>query len=482
MFKKVSVLAFGIVISSLAAPSVMRMPYVAGQFYPASAETLKNDIVGYLAKVNLPSDPLPPKILGMITPHAGYQYSGPTAAYDYKILQGLPVETIVIIGPYHRDNFPGVSIWTQGAWRTPLGDVLIDEDLATKIQNESGDFMYDSAIHKLEHSLETQVPFIQVVAQNAKRDAKIVPILISDVKYAKSLAKALHKHLAGRPALVLASTDLSHYHPEETAQKIDERTIKTFQTLSPDAFREAYQKGEIELCGAAAVLTLLELTQAQGGGEFVNLHYANSGAESRDFTNVVGYNASLTGQSDKFSAAQGDILLSIARDSLEAYLRNLDSPKFQIEDPVLTQKRAVFVTLRSKTGELRGCIGRFEAQEPLYQAVQHMAIEAATLDSRFSPLVQSEMQGLSIEISILDEPVIVKSANDIRFGAHGVILTQGGNSGVFLPDVAKEFKTKEDFLSELCSQKANLPQNCWLSPETQIKVFTVHSIERKKIF
>ncbi len=412
----------------------------------------------------------------MIVPHAGYQYSGQTAAYAYHILKNQKVDVIVMIGPYHESQFPGVSIWTEGVWHTPLGEVPIDETLAKRIQNESEYFRYDPHLHISEHSLEVQLPFIQVVGGGAK----IVPILISDIQFAKPLARALYKHLQGQSALVIASTDLSHYHPDTIAQDIDRKTQGAFQKLSPDEFRDAYEKGEIELCGASAVLTLLEFSRLMGEPGFINLHYANSGVQNRDLSNVVGYNASLITISDKIPPEQSEILLNFAKDTLFAYLTNKTMPTFLIEDPLLKEKRAVFVTLRDKAGNLRGCIGRFEAEEPLYQAVQNMSIEAATKDSRFPPLSLNELKGLSIEISVLDTPVPVKSAQEIVYGTHGVMVSQGKRSGVFLPDVSKEFPTKEEFLSELCSQKADLPRNCWQNPQTQIKVFTTQTIEEKK--
>ncbi|MBX9804745.1 MAG: AmmeMemoRadiSam system protein B [Alphaproteobacteria bacterium] len=453
-----------------------RYPAVAGQFYPASPLTLKKDIDQYLASVPEAKQPRDAKIIGMIVPHAGYDFSGQTAAYAYSILKNHPVEVIVIIGPYHANEFPGVSIWAQGSWRTPLGEIAIDENLAKSIRSESPDFFYDAQIHTLEHSLEVQIPFIQVVANGAK----IVPILISDMAYAKPLAQALYKHLQGRSAYVIASTDLSHYHPDPTARVIDQKTQNIFQKLSPSDFRQAYQKKEIELCGAAAVLTLLELGELYGHLEFTNLHYENSGNHIQDKSNVVGYNASLISLSDKISRENGDMLLNFARDTLVAYLSKRTIPSFQVVDPILLQNRAVFVTLRDRLGNLRGCIGRYVAEEPLYKAVQNMSIEAATQDSRFLPLSLQELDGLSIEISVLDTPVDLRSANEIIFGSHGVIVSQGRKSGVFLPEVAQEFATKEQFLSELCHQKADLPGNCWQNPQTRIQVFTTQTIDHKK--
>jgi len=278
MFHKIRVMmAMGAIL--LCVPSFasfqasIRFPAVSGQFYPASAATLRKDIERYLSNV-APKEPFSPsKIIGLIVPHAGYPYSGQTAAHAYHVLKNHPVDVVVLVGPYHGDLFPGVSIWADRAWRTPLGDVAVKEDLARHIQQESPDFLYDRQIHVLEHSLEVQLPFIQVVAKGAK----VVPILISDTRYAKALAKALHKHLDGRSALVVASTDLSHYHSGPVARDIDQKTQDAFQKLSPDFFEKAYRSGGIELCGAAAVLTLLELAQLYGQGELGRLHYATSG-------------------------------------------------------------------------------------------------------------------------------------------------------------------------------------------------------------
>jgi len=469
---KILLMVIGLFLNCQAHTKVIRFPALAGQFYPASPEILKKNIDQYLLNAKEKTAPSPLKIIGMIVPHAGYQYSGQTAAFAYDSLKNQKFDVIVIIGPYHESQFPGVSIWAEGVWRTPLGEVSIDETLARNLQNESKDFQYSSHIHTSEHSLEVQLPFIQVVGGGAK----IVPILISDIRFAEPLAKALYKHLQGRSALVVASTDLSHYHPDTIAQNIDRRTQDIIQTLSPETFRQAYTKGEIELCGAPGVLTLLEFSQLVGKTVLINLQYANSGAQTRDTNNVVGYNASLVAISEGISPEQSEILLNFARDTLYSYLANKTMPTFLVEDPLLKEKRAVFVTLRNKKGELRGCIGRFEAEEPLYQAVQNMSIEAATKDTRFPPLSLNELKELSIEISILSPPVTVRSVDEIIYGTHGVIVSQGKRVGVFLPDVSKDFPKKEEFLEELCFQKAGLPKNCWQNPQTQTQVFTTQSI------
>jgi len=472
---KVLFVIMGLVSGCLASPKIVRLPALAGQFYPASPEILKKIIDQYLSNAEEKMASNPSKIIGMIVPHAGYQYAGQTAAYAYSILKNHKFDVIVLIGPYHESRFLGVSIWAEGVWRTPLGEVHTDETLAKSIQNESNYFQYGSQLHITEHSLEVQLPFIQVVGGGAK----IVPILISDMRFAKPLAKALYKHLQGRSALVIASTDLSHYHPDTTARDIDKKTQEVIQKASPEAFHKAYASGEIELCGASGVLTLLEFSRLVGKPKVINLHYANSGGQTRDTNNVVGYNASLVVISDDIPLEQSEMLLNFSKDTLFAYLTNKTMPTFLVEDPLLKENRAVFVTLRNKKGDLRGCIGRLEAEEPLYQAVQNMSIEAATKDSRFPPLSLNELKGLLIEISVLSPPMPVKSTNEIVYGTHGVIVSQGKRSGVFLPDVSKDYPTKAEFLAELCFQKAGLPKNCWENPQTRIKVFTTQTIGTK---
>ncbi|MBM3468309.1 MAG: AmmeMemoRadiSam system protein B [Alphaproteobacteria bacterium] len=471
---KIFIISVGLIFGCQASQQILRLPAVVGQFYPSNKEALKKDIDLYLKKSNAPPDRAPSKIIGMIVPHAGYQYSGQTAAYAYRSLENQNFDVIVILGPYHSDSFPGVSVWAQGAWRTPLGEVSIEEALANNIRGETPDFLYDPQIHIVEHSLEVQIPFIQVVAPKAK----IVPILISDPKFAKSLARALYKHLRNRSALVIASTDLSHYHPDSIARDMDKKAQDILQKLSPEIFREAYDKKEIELCGAAAVLTLLEFANLYGHAELTPLNYANSGDRTHDKSNVVGYNASLLTLSENMSSEQKDLLLNFARDTLYAYITNKTIPTLLINDPFLKEPRAVFVTLKDKNGHLRGCIGNLEAQEPLYLAVQHMTIEAATHDARFLPVTAQELKDLSIEISILDTPVQVKNADEIIYKTHGVILSQGKRNGVFLPEVANDFSTREDFLSELCTQKAGLSRDCWKKAETQINVFTTQTFSQ----
>ncbi len=483
-------------------PDLSRHPAVAGSFYPKDKAALEKKIDNLFSRVtndkNLPSkDDLPQKLKALILPHAGYTYSGYTTAIGYQLLKErsnkLPVDTIILIGPYHQANFPGISIWTQGSWETPLGYCQIDEQLAQAIHVETPAFHYNQDIHLKEHSLEVHVPFIQRILPKAK----IVPILISDPDYAKLLAQAIAKYLAKHMnkdnIVVIASTDMSHYHPAEEAKVIDHHSLTLFEKLFSAEKTEmanlydSIKEKNVQMCGVAAVLTVFELSNLMNWDAFKFLDYRTSGDETGDNTSVVGYGSSVIFKdernadqsSQEMSPEQRQILIGLARKTIETYLSKGTLPPFETQDPNLQVKRAVFVTIRGKDGSLRGCIGRFTPEESLYKAVMNMAIEAATKDSRFSPVLFKEIQDLTFEISILSPIRTVSNPDDIVFGTHGVILSQGVNSGVFLPEVAESFPNKEEFLSELCSQKTGLERTCWKDSKTKIEVFTTsHFVER----
>ena len=219
------------------------------------------------------------------------------------------------------------------------------------------------------------------------------------------------------------------------------------------------------------------------------LYYATSGDVTGDRKSVVGYSACAlvknvapvktsvsTAKSGKlgetYTPGQRKRLLAIVRETVESVVRSARAPQVNETDPAFNEPHAVFVTLR-KNGQLRGCIGRLSAEEPLAEAVQRMAIESATKDPRFEPVREGELKDLEYEISVLSPPRRAKDAGEIELGKHGVILRQGHRSGVFLPNVVEETGwSKEEFLSELCSQKAGLATNCWRDPKTELQTFT----------
>jgi len=468
---------------ALAAEQEAREPFVAGVFYPEESAELAAKIDHFLSQAPSSGEKASRPLLGLILPHAGYVFSGQTAAYGYKLLEGRQYDTVVLIGLYHRGPILGASIWRGGPWKTPLGSVPIDTEMAEALFAEDPSFQFSQDAHLTEHSLEVELPFLQTVLKGFK----IVPILTSVPSLEKNaaLAKAVLKHSAGKKVLVIASTDMSHYYTDVEARQIDEGALGILKEGDPEAFFGAVQSKKVQFCGSAAVLTMLELAKMSGNAEIEVLRYATSADTSGDESRVVGYSAVVlykgkpespprlsAVRKEELTARERKTLLKIARQAVNTYVTEGRVPEFRVNDPALKESKAVFVTLR-KRGKLRGCVGQFSLKDPLYLAVRDTAIHSAVKDERFSPVTPEELKDLEIEISVLSTPKRVKSADNIEFGVDGVAIRQGSHSGVFLPKVATEtLWSRETFLNELCTKKAGLPAGCWEDPQTEIYTFT----------
>ncbi len=483
--------ATALVFSPLVLALEVREPQMAGSFYPANPSQLSSEIDLLLAGVSI--DPPQGDLFALIAPHAGIVYSGRVAAHGYKLLKDKEIETVVLIGPSHRIPFRGASVWQGGSWKTPLGEIPIDEGLAQAIAGESPDLQYSSEVHIPEHSLEVQLPFLQRVLENFK----IVPILVGDLSLTTSntLARALDQHVRGKKVLIVASTDMSHYHASKEAETMDQHTLDLIKSLDSVSLFSELQAGRSELCGAAAVLTLLDLLKLRGIKDIQGLKYAHSGHATGDVSRVVGYsafaiyhpsagNATRSGEAEKemqdqLNSEQKTWLLKLARNTLTTFVTQGKTVTPEAADSRLKETQAAFVTLH-KEGELRGCIGHILPVEPLYLSIRNNAISAATQDPRFPPVTSDELQDLEIEISVLEVPRRIFDVGEIVMGEHGVILKREGRSGVFLPKVATETGwTKERFLSELCSQKAGLRGDCWKDPATEVYIFGTQDFGEK---
>ncbi|MFH1460952.1 MAG: AmmeMemoRadiSam system protein A, partial [Patescibacteria group bacterium] len=265
--------------------------------------------------------------------------------------------------------------------------------------------------------------------------------------------------------------------------------IEAILTGQPDKVRETINQLEKEnipnldtcLCAQAAGEILMNIAAAQDGVKIKLLKYANSGdTETGNKAQVVGYGAiSFAWQTKsidglEFNQEQKEELLKIARQSVEQYVQERKVPSFEIADSLLNQNLGAFVTLK-KHGQLRGCIGRFEPDAPLYQVVSQMAISAAVNDTRFRPVQADELSELKYEISVLSPLRKIDDWQEMELGKHGVQIKQGSRSGVFLPQVATENNWDLDkFMGELCSQKAGLDWDCWKTGEVDIYVFTAN--------
>ena len=441
---------------------IIRRSVVAGQFYPGSSEELAQMIAHYLDEA--PSLDRP-HVRGLVCPHAGYVYSGPVAAYGYKQLSDR-YDTVILMGPSHYMAFEGASIPEYTHYETPLGLVPVSGKAA--LLREQAPFTSVEGAHTREHSLEVQLPFLQTVLT----DFEIIPIVLGVVD-PRQVASALLPFI-DENTLLIASSDLSHYHPYEEACALDLTCTQAVPCLDFEAVRRC------EACGLSAVLTLMYVAEKMGWeGELLN--YRNSGDTAGDKDRVVGYMAVAfygTDPSDTASLNEEDqaYLLHLARETLELYLEEGKIPEIDESElsEILKEERGCFVTL-NKGGMLRGCIGNLTAQDALYQGVIENAINAAVRDPRFPPVTLDELEDIEIEISVLTPPTEITygTTEELieKIRGKGVIIQSGFSRATFLPQVWEQLPRPEEFLSHLCL-KAGLPSSCWREGSITVSVYT----------
>jgi len=465
-----------------------REPAVAGAFYPDDPERLKQLISGYINNALISEARISKSdLIGFVSPHAGYLYSGPVAGYDYKLLDGRVYDTVVILGPNHRVyGFNDVAIWDKGSFKTPLGEIQIDSELANAIINEnSKKFLAYSFAHKDEHSIEVQLPFLQAVL----RDFKIVPIVMGDCsnEICRQLADAIFKNKGTKKILIVASTDLSHDMPYDKAVEMDMAALNFIVKKDIDVLTQSEQQQKISMCGFGPVLTLMYILDYFGNTEGVLLKYANSGDITGDKEGrIVGYGAVAffkEGENmDKagYTLEEKKNLLKLARDTITDYLTTGKKKEYPLLSEKFKEERGVFVTLNEHQ-ELRGCIGYIEPIKPLQEAVIDNAINSATQDPRFSSVTSKELPYIEIEISVLTPPSEIKGPENFIVGKHGIIIKKGFYSALFLPQVASEQGwTKEETLSHLCI-KAGLPPNEWQKSGMKFFIFTAEVFSEKEV-
>jgi len=458
-----------------------RIPAVAGSFYPATETALKSQVSKLFEKaVKSPET----NVAALIVPHAGYIFSGEVAASAFARLdRNSRYKNIFIIGRSHRKLFDGVSVFPNGHYITPLGEVQINEGTTAQLIEKNPFIYYDKEADQTEHSLEVQLPFLQYWLED---DFKIVPLIIGsdDSSISKKLAEAL-KPWFNEENLFVISTDFSHYPSYETAYKTDAETADAILANDGERLKRCCEKNEHSsvnhlltgLCGAAAVQTLLYLTHDNKDISFEKISYKNSGDVLQgDKNRVVGYWAiaiQRTSNLLNIKASDKAALLKIARESITSYLRNQQNSDSESEFPaIFNQEYGAFVTLK-KSGKLKGCIGRFNPNQPLFQTIKEMSISAATRDSRFEPVTIEEIDQLEIEISILTPLKKITSIDQIQPGKHGIYLKKGLNSGTFLPQVASETNwTVEEFLGHCAKDKAGIGWDGWKTAE----IFTYEAI------
>ncbi len=444
-----------------------RTAKVAGAFYPAESEVLYTTVSQLLHQHAGVVTSAAPKPRLLIVPHAGYPYSGVVAARAFREVQSRTYDGVVVVGFTHQDQFEGASVDDRESYHTPLGSIPVDVETAAWLQRQPGLSHVERAHDSSEHSLEVELPFLQV----ALGRFKLVPVLMGETTYASAehLAQALAELAKRGDYLFVFSTDLSHYHPYDEAVQRDTTTVNALLFETSQAVDRVFRYGALEACGRGPIVTALRLAELLGYPERRLLLYANSGDTTGDKTRVVGYAAigfydrSSSARSALVSDEAGRALVRAARLALQAQLRPGEStPPLSLETyPDLAKPHGLFVTL-TKRGQLRGCMGRVQSDAPLKQLLPEIALESALQDPRFAPLTADELPEVTIEVSVLTVPQAIAGLQEIVPGRDGVILQKDGHGGVFLPQVWQETGwTSLEFLSELAHQKAGLPADAW---------------------
>ena len=453
---------------------VVRPATQANRFYTGDSTALSEEVDSFLAvhKGRTQYD----NVAALIVPHAGYYFSGNVAASAYMTLNPKrPYKRIFLLGPSHHEWLDGASVNTEADYyATPLGKVKVDRETAVQLTKDSL-FSYRPEAHDREHCLEVQLPFLQ---RRLGEVPPIVPIIIATNDYEKlqRMAAVLKPYFTDENLFVISS-DFSHYPSYEVACEVDARTGKAIESGDVGQLIAAIEtnarSGKRNLatsaCGEFAIITLMLMLDRHD--EVKHLMYQNSGdIDDHDPNRVVGYHAFaiLRNDSTSFTLTDADkkLLKEIAYESIRDSLDG--KPIRNAPHATLNVKCGAFVSLH-KHGRLRGCIGHFGEDYPLYEIVAEMARAAAFEDPRFTPVRREELDDIDIEISVLTPMRRIQSLDEFELHRHGIYIRKGYRSGTFLPQVADEVNwTKEEFVAHCSQDKAGLGWDGWRDAELYV--------------
>ncbi len=461
---------------------------LSGSWYTSNATKLEKQLKQYLENAK---ERKLENILALLLPHAGYTYSGQTAAYGIKEIAGKEFSKIIILGPSHRYPLKNKICIPENfkAIKTPLGEIELDETCINQLNQNKDIVICNDNIQYNEHSIQIEIPLLQV----ALKQFKIVPIVVGQLDSNHiSKAASILKPLIDKNTLVIVSSDFTHYgenynykpfplnfQTEEKLKEYDMAAVRKITDLDVIGFNNFLLKTGITVCGSNPIKILLSMLPSNT--DPVLLHYDTSGKQMNDFTNSVSYvSMAFTGtwtdnldkkenleskQTEEVLTKQDkENLLKLARKTLIYYIKNKKMPipeELGIKiTPNMRKVMGVFVTLH-EFGMLRGCIGEIMPTRPLYEAVMDQAVNSGLRDYRFPQVKEKEIPDLVFEISALTPPVIVSSYKDIVLGKDGIIISKHGHHAVYLPQVAPEQGWNiEQTLSHL-SLKAGLPSDAW---------------------
>lgn len=502
-------LLVSLLVAAVSATADVRPPAVAGSFYTGDADALRAEVVKLLEDARNGSSGSPARAL--VVPHAGFVFSGPTAALAFARMPEEGVRRVILLGPSHHMRFSGGALPAEGvdAFETPLGKIGLDKKAIKKLRKHRG-FGGPADAHIPEHSLEVELPFIQVVAPGAT----LVPIAVgadTDLTVCTEIAEAI-AGLLDEGTVVIASSDFTHHGrrygwspydgPElgETLVAVGRTTVDRVAAMDARGFTAQVEVSGDTVCGVrpVGILTALLARAFEGEGEVLDV--TTSGHVTGSFDLSVTYAAvvfsgewrpwkdEIPVKAGELEPAEGRELVSLARSALETRLTHDTALASWFaeagDDNRFLMPAGAFVTLNNsgsrarREGRLRACMGVIEAKQPLLDAVVQAAVWA-TQDPRFPPLEAAELEELEIEVSVLSPMREIESFKLIEVGTHGVLLSKAGRRAVFLPQVAVEEGWNRDTMLEHLSAKAGLPRDAWRHGAT-FEVFTAQVFVESK--
>ncbi|RZB34165.1 MAG: MEMO1 family protein [Desulfobacteraceae bacterium Eth-SRB2] len=466
----------------------IRKSLYAGSFYPGTRSELASIIEQLTGRVKgtQVQHPSHTSLKALIMPHAGYIYSGVTAAHISRVLKENQFRRVIVMAPDHRVGFTGGAISDVAAYETPLGLIPLNKDAAT-LRGNKYLFQGIPASDRLEHSVEVVLPFLQYFLKNFQ----LIPIVLGRGNDLSDRVSDALDPLMDQNTLLVVSSDLSHYLSYQEAVARDRETIKTILDLNAGKLLTR----ENAACGRIPILVVINMARRHGWQPML-LHYSNSGDTAGDRSRVVGYAAiafyggssmqNSIDSSQPLKTHQGQALVKLARQTMAERLgkKSIKVDPDAMADVAFQDHRGTFVTLTINK-QLRGCIGNLDSTESILAGIKRNAVNAAFHDPRFSPLKAHELDQVDIEVSILTEPQRLEYGDSkdlvskLRVHVDGVILSKGSTSATFLPQVWEQLPRPEQFLSHLC-MKAGLPANDWEKSRLDILTYQVQYFEEEK--
>jgi AmmeMemoRadiSam system protein B/AmmeMemoRadiSam system protein A len=430
---------------------MQRNPYVAGYFYPAAASELRTMIAKFMDK-----DASKEEVVGLLVPHAGYQYSGPVTGATVSRIKFK--DTFIIMGPTHSGMGRPFSVMAAGTWTTPLGEVEVDEELAGRLVGISRHLEDDYRAHQEEHAVEVQIPFLQYF----KPDIRIVPIILASAPIGiykdigRDIARVIKE--VKREVVIMASGDMTHYEPQSTAKEKDMKAVEAMVDLDEDELTRRYRRLSISMCAYGPVACLIAAAKRLGANSAELVKYQTSGDTTGDYDAVVGYAGVI------FKKIGMHPLAALAKETVETYTKEGKSPPLPPElTPEMREKAGVFVSIHMR-GALRGCIGTFEPQqENVAKEIITNAISSATHDPRFSPITPEELKDLDYSVDMLTRPEPVDDASQLDAKSYGVIVEAGWRRGLLLPDLEGVDSVAHQI--DICRQKGGI------GPDEPVKLY-----------